>query len=199
MSKMTDKENTKQKIKAIYPHIVVGGDIDKPCYNIHWYDIEQKTMICGFSSYKLELVRKWLEEEFEVVERDIDNLIKSQETEIERLNNELHSKVEYNSDNQTYVQEVEWHDIRNGFPTDENKTYLCIEKSILSGMYLKSIYRYSNNLHKLDRYDFPDKNMKKGFYDYDGEYGYSSRDKVLFWAECPMLPEKIINNSDENK
>lgn len=89
------KENAKQKIKAIYPHIVVGGDIDKPCYNIHWYDIEQKTMICGFSSYKLELVRKWLEEEFEVVERDIDNLIKSQETEIERLNNELHSKVEY--------------------------------------------------------------------------------------------------------
>jgi Holliday junction resolvase RusA-like endonuclease len=81
----TNKENTKQKIKAIYPHIVVGGDIDKPCYNIHWYDIEQKTMICGFSSYKLELVRKWLEEEFEVVERDIDNLIKSQETEIEKL------------------------------------------------------------------------------------------------------------------
>jgi hypothetical protein len=81
------KENTKQKVKAIYPHIVVGGDIDKPCYNIHWYDIEQKTMICGFSSYKLELVRKWLEEEFEVVEEDIDNLIKSQEAEIERLQN----------------------------------------------------------------------------------------------------------------
>ena len=93
MSKMTDKENTKQKIKAIYPHIVVGGDIDKPCYNIHWYDIEQKTMICGFGSYKLELVRKWLEEEFEVVERDIDNLIKSQETEIERLREEV--KAEY--------------------------------------------------------------------------------------------------------
>lgn len=80
------KENTKQKIKAIYPHIVVGGDIDKPCYTIHWYDIEQKTMICGFGSYKLELVRKWLEEEFEVVEEDIDNLIKSQEAEIEKLN-----------------------------------------------------------------------------------------------------------------
>jgi hypothetical protein len=114
-------------------------------------------------------------------------------------NGEPFDNIRYNSDNQTYVQEVEWHDIKNGFPTDENKTYLCIEKSILSGSYIKSIYRYSNNLHKLDRYDFPDKNMKKGFYDYDGEYGYSLRDKVLFWAECPMLPEKIINNSDENK
>jgi DNA polymerase elongation subunit (family B) len=92
MSKMTDKENTKQKIKAIYPHIVVGGDIDKPCYSIHWYDIEQKTMICGFGSYKLELVRKWLEEEFEVVERDIDNLLNRQQAEIERLKEEVASK-----------------------------------------------------------------------------------------------------------
>lgn len=122
------------------------------------------------------------------------DIINRQRTRIKEL-----EEIRYNSDNQTYVQEVEWHDIRNGFPTDENKTYLCIEKSILSGRYLKSIYRYSNNLHKLDKYDFPDKNMKKGFYDYDGEYGYSSRDEVLFWAECPMLPEKIINNSDENK
>jgi DNA polymerase elongation subunit (family B) len=95
MSKMTDKENTKQKIKAIYPHIVVGGDIDKPCYTIHWYDIEQKTMICGFGSYKLELVRKWLEEEFEVVERDIDNLIARQQAEIETLKEavEIHKGI----------------------------------------------------------------------------------------------------------
>ena len=82
--------NTNEKIKAIFPHIVVGGDIDKPCYTIHWYDIEQKTMICGFGSYKLELVRKWLEEEFEIVERDIDNLINSQETEIKELKKEKH-------------------------------------------------------------------------------------------------------------
>lgn len=84
--KKTNEENTKQKIKAIYPHIVVGGNIDNPYYNIHWYDIEQKTMICGFGSYKLEFVRKWLEEEFVVVEKDIDNLIKNQEAEIKKLN-----------------------------------------------------------------------------------------------------------------
>jgi hypothetical protein len=83
---LTDKEIVKEKIKAMYPHIVVGGDIDKPCYSIHWYDIEQKKMICGFASYKLEFVRKWLEEEFEVVERDIDDLLNRQQAEIERLN-----------------------------------------------------------------------------------------------------------------
>ena len=85
-TKKTNEENTKQKIKAIYPHIVVTGTIDKPYYAIHWYDIEQKTMICGFGSYKLEFVRKWLEEEFEVVEEDIDNFIKNQEAEIKKLN-----------------------------------------------------------------------------------------------------------------
>ena len=107
--KKTNEENTKQKIKAIYPHIVVTGTIDKPCYNIHWYDIEQKTMICGFGSYKLEFVRKWLEEEFVVVEKDIDGLLNRQcvkinnlnnklhsnQRELNRVNNELHSKVEY--------------------------------------------------------------------------------------------------------
>ena len=73
--KSADNETVKQRVKAIYPHIVVSGDIDKPYYSIHWYDIEKEEMYRGFSSFKLELVRKWLEEEFEVVEADIDDLI----------------------------------------------------------------------------------------------------------------------------
>lgn len=89
---MTDKEIIKKKIKAIYPHIVVSGDVDKPYYSIHWYDIEKKTMICGYSSYNLEFVRKWLQEEFEVIESDIDNLINQQEADIERLQEEVRNK-----------------------------------------------------------------------------------------------------------
>ena len=87
---MTDEQTKKanesnsaiqrEKIKAIYPHIVVSGK--KPYYSIHWYDLKQKTMICGFSSYKLNLVRKWLQEEFEVVDYDIDNLIKRYEIDM---------------------------------------------------------------------------------------------------------------------
>ncbi len=79
----------KEKIKAIYPHIVVSGDIDKPCYNIHWYDIEQKTMICGFGSYNLEFVRKWLQEEFEIVESDIDNLINRQQKQLDNYSHNV--------------------------------------------------------------------------------------------------------------
>lgn len=79
------KEIVKEKIKAIYPHIVVGGNIDKPCYSIHWYDVEKKTMYCGFSSYNLEFVHKWLQEEFEIVENDINDLINRLEADNERL------------------------------------------------------------------------------------------------------------------
>lgn len=99
-----DYDEQKTKIKAIYPHIVVSGDIDKPYYSIHWYDIEQETMICGYSSYKLSLVRKWLKECFEVVDDDIDNLInklkksnknyEQLQKELLKTNSQLYSELE---------------------------------------------------------------------------------------------------------
>jgi hypothetical protein len=76
-----------EKIKAIYPHIVVGGQIEKPCYSIQWYDIEKQTMFDGYASYKLEFVKKWLQENFEEIEFDIGDLINRQKAEIERLTN----------------------------------------------------------------------------------------------------------------
>ena len=97
-------ENTEvKKIKAIYPHIVVGGTADKPCYSIDWYNIETKTMHTGYSSYNLKIVQEWLKEYFEVVEDDIENLInrlqeklatyesrnKALRTERNRLNKEI--------------------------------------------------------------------------------------------------------------
>ena len=80
------------KIKAIYPHITVTGDVDKPYYNIDWYDIEKKTMYRGYSSYDLKLVKKWLQEDFEVVEEDIDNLINLQQEEIQAHKEKLHNR-----------------------------------------------------------------------------------------------------------
>ncbi len=87
-------ENTCNKIKAIYPHITVSGDVDNPYYNIDWYDIEKQKMYRGYSSYKLPLVRKWLQEEFEVVEEDIDDLINRKNAEIERLESDTIPKLQ---------------------------------------------------------------------------------------------------------
>ncbi len=84
----TSGEVSSEKIKAIYPHIVVSGDIDKPYYSIQYYDIEKKTMFDCYGSYKLGLVRKWLEEHFEVIEPDIADFINRQKAEIERLQEE---------------------------------------------------------------------------------------------------------------
>lgn len=89
--KSADNETVKQRIKAIYPHITVSGTVDKPYYNIDWYDIEKQTMYRGWFSYNLELVRKWLEEEFEAVEADIDDLINRQKAEIEQLEKDKES------------------------------------------------------------------------------------------------------------
>lgn len=87
---MTDNEIIKtsdevscNKIKAIYPHIVVSGDVDKPYYSIQWYDIEKKTMFDGYASYKLALVKKWLQENFEATDDDIGDFINSQQAKIE--------------------------------------------------------------------------------------------------------------------
>ena len=74
-----------EKIKAICPHIVVSGDIDKPYYSIQYYDIEKKTMFDCYGSYKLRFVRKWLEELFEVIEPDIAGFINRLQTQNEAL------------------------------------------------------------------------------------------------------------------
>lgn len=83
----TKASDFSEKVKAIYPHITVTGDVDKPYYNIDWYDLEKKTMYRGYSSYDLKLVKKWLQEDFEVVEEDIDNLINRQQERIKTLTN----------------------------------------------------------------------------------------------------------------
>lgn len=113
---MTDKNNTKtvrvkEKIKAIHPHIVVGGKIDKPCFSIHWYDVKKKEMYIGYSSYNLNYVREWLKENFEIVEPEIDSLIKRQKTEIERLQSMNQAKLDcihdLRSENEELTNEVD--------------------------------------------------------------------------------------------
>ena len=110
-----------EKIKAIYPHIVVSGDINKPLYSIHWYDIKKKTMCCAYSSYALGFVREWLQSYFEIVDNDIDKLICNQ-TEVK------HGKWEYKPDiydDSTYecsVCKESW-TLITGTPQDNNMQY----------------------------------------------------------------------------
>lgn len=81
---------TAEKIKAIYPHIVVGGNIDKPYYSICYYDVEKRVWCNAYGSYNLAFVAKWLKECFEVVGTDISDFTNRLEAE----NSKLQAQIE---------------------------------------------------------------------------------------------------------
>lgn len=59
----------REKIKTCFAKIIVNNSEDKPYYSIMYW--ENGEMNIGFSSYKLDYVRRWLNEKFEV-KRNVD-------------------------------------------------------------------------------------------------------------------------------
>lgn len=59
----------REKIKTCFAQIIVNNSEDKPYYSIMYW--ENGEMNIGFSSYKLDYVQRWLNEEFEV-KRNVD-------------------------------------------------------------------------------------------------------------------------------
>ena len=55
-----------EKIKTHFARIVVSGTAERPYYGILYYDPADKTYHEGYGSYRLDYVRIWLEEEFEI-------------------------------------------------------------------------------------------------------------------------------------
>lgn len=55
------------KTKAINPEIVVRGTAENPYYMIHYFDVSDKKWHLGFGSKCLDMVYKWLDEEFEII------------------------------------------------------------------------------------------------------------------------------------
>ena len=58
-----------EKIKTCFAQIIVNNSEDKPYYSMMYW--ENGDMNIGYSSYKLDYVRRWLNEEFEV-KRNVD-------------------------------------------------------------------------------------------------------------------------------
>ncbi len=44
---------------------------------------------------------------------------------------------------------------------------------------------YASDLYGVDEYDFCDEKGKAGWFDYDREWGYCSRDDVIAWLSLP--------------
>ena len=58
------------KIKTPFTKIIVDVYSGKPYYSIMWLDTTKNEYIIGYSSFCLEYVVKWFEEQFEIVEDD---------------------------------------------------------------------------------------------------------------------------------
>lgn len=67
MELMSEKTKEKIKIRTHFAQIIVNSS-GKPYYEILYFDPADKTYHVGFSSYNLDYVREWLEEEFEICE-----------------------------------------------------------------------------------------------------------------------------------
>lgn len=158
---MTDKNNTKtvrvkEKIKAIYPHIVVGGKIDKPCFSIHWYDVKKKEMYIGYSSYNLNYVREWLKENFEIVEPEIDSLIKRQKTEIERLQSMNQAKLDcihdLQSENEELTNEVDSLKKQMEWLTGYNQNLMSANTALSEEIFIAKAEAYKEFAERLKSY-----------------------------------------------
>lgn len=60
------------KIKTPFAQIIVCGTAEKPYYNILYFDPLDGCCHIGFGSYFIDCVSKWLSEEFEITEDELD-------------------------------------------------------------------------------------------------------------------------------
>lgn len=77
----------KNKIKTNFAKIFVSGTLDRPYFNILYFDPGDQDYHVGFSSYCLEYVFKWLSEEFEIEDAPAADVAPIEA--LERLRDEL--------------------------------------------------------------------------------------------------------------
>ena len=95
----------------------------------------------------------------------------------------------------------EWVNVKDELPTKYGK-YLVIEE--VFGKAMISLCFFSNDLYSVDHYDFAkyrNKKDKRGFYEYNGEFGYNVV-KALAWMPIPEIPieyKKAVLLDSNNK
>lgn len=66
----SEDDNYKKKHKVKSAEIVVRKIDEKPYYEIKYFDLSDNEYCIGYGSYKLEYVFEWLEQCFEIVEKN---------------------------------------------------------------------------------------------------------------------------------
>jgi hypothetical protein len=76
-------------------------------------------------------------------------------------------------------KEPKWIPVSERLPEERKKCLVTFK-----GGYV-GIMCYAPDLYRVDKYDFYNKKGKAGWYDYDSECGYYSRDDVIAWLPLP--------------
>ena len=81
-------------------------------------------------------------------------------------------------------EQDEWVSVNDRLPSDDEEVLTQAEDGIYN------LFRYTEDLYKIDNYDFADCKNKKvgGFYGYDSEFGYFEVDDIVAWK--PIEPFK---------
>lgn len=112
-----EDDNYKKKHKVKSAEIVVRKTDEKPYYEIKYFDLSDNEYHIGYGSYKLEYVFEWLEQCFEIVEKNTnaDKIRNMTDEELAKFLSEFSacSVCEY------YDSET------NGCDTDGN--FLCVK------------------------------------------------------------------------
>ena len=59
-----------EKIRTPLAKIIVGESFGKPYYEIMWFSMDYEKCDIGYGSFSLDIVRKDLKDEFEIIEQD---------------------------------------------------------------------------------------------------------------------------------
>ena len=82
----------------------------------------------------------------------------------------------------------EWTSVKDRLPEKDGQ-YLCVCSAFqYSSPYIITSW-FSENLYKVDKYDFFNRKGKSGFYEYDSEWGYFEHNNVTHWMPLPELPK----------
>lgn len=65
---MANDSQKDPKIKTPFARMIVGGNQEKPYFSILYFDPIDRDFYVGYSSYCLDYVSNWLNEEFEIAE-----------------------------------------------------------------------------------------------------------------------------------
>lgn len=115
--------------------------------------------------------------------------LKGDFSEVELKDNESHSDLFAKAFSKAIdaLEKSTWHRTAIEKPIIE-KEYLCCKEDRFIGKPIFYILDWSNDLYKVDSFDFADKKGKSGFYIYDSEYGHIEWN-CDFWKEIDWSDE----------